>query len=156
MVKSTQPDIAAYVRALVPLGFESIQPFFWQTLGGKDIPRLANDLIEAIGEADVKISALGMFGNALEDQDLDRQTVEGWKILIDNAGLFKTDLVVGFTGRIRGAKLTDSLPRFKKVWGELASRAADKGVRIAFENCAMDGNWATGEWNMPTPPTPGK
>ena len=32
--------------------------------------------------------------------------------------------------------------------GELARRAADKGVRIAFENCAMDGNWASGDWNI--------
>ncbi|TIQ61455.1 MAG: sugar phosphate isomerase/epimerase, partial [Mesorhizobium sp.] len=42
----------------------------------------------------------------------------------------------------------DSLPRFREVWGPLARRAADKGVRIAFENCAMDGNWASGDWNI--------
>jgi sugar phosphate isomerase/epimerase len=89
MVKAGQPDPAAYVRAIIPLGFESIQPFFWQTLGGKDIRRLASELIEAIGDADGKISALAMFGNPLEDQDLDRQTFESWKILIDNAGYSK-------------------------------------------------------------------
>ena len=148
MVKAMQPDPATYVCAIVRLGFESIQPFFWQTLGGKDLPRLAGELKEAIGDADVKISALGMFGNPLEDQDLDRQTLEGWKTLIDNARLFGTDLIAGFTGRVRGAKLPESLPRFKKVWGDLARRAADTGVRIAFENCAMDGAWATGDWNI--------
>src|SRR5208337_4824783 len=132
MVKAMQPDPATYVRAIVRLGFESIQPFFWQTLGSKDLPRLAGELKEAIGDADVKISALGMFGNPLEDQDLDRQTLEGWKTLIDNARLFGTDLIAGFTGRVRGAKLPESLPRFKKVWGDLARRAADTGVRIAF------------------------
>ena len=68
--------------------------------------------------------------------------------LIDNARYFGTDLVAGFTGRIRGTKLPESLPRFKGVWGELARRAADKGVRIAFENCAMGGNWASGDWNV--------
>ena len=66
MVKAMQPDPATYVRAIVRLGFESIQPFFWQTLGGKDLPRLAGELKEAIGDADVKVSALGMFGNPLE------------------------------------------------------------------------------------------
>jgi sugar phosphate isomerase/epimerase len=30
----------------------------------------------------------------------------------------------------------------------LAQRAADKGVRIAFENCAMDGDWRRGDWNI--------
>jgi sugar phosphate isomerase/epimerase len=34
------------------------------------------------------------------------------------------------------------------VWGELSRRAADRGIRIAFENCAMDGNWAGGDWNI--------
>ena len=36
-------------RQILPLGFESIQPFFWQTLDGKDIPRLAGEIREAIG-----------------------------------------------------------------------------------------------------------
>jgi len=148
MVKANQGDPAAYVREIIPLGFESIQPFFWQTLGNKDIPRLAGELREAIGDADVKVSALGMFGNPLEDEDLDRRTREGWETLIDNAHLFGTDLITGFTGRLRGKPLPESLPRFKEVWGKLARRAADKGIRIAFENCAMDGNWATGDWNI--------
>jgi len=148
MVKALQPDPAAYVRAIVPLGFESIQPFFWQTLDGADVPRLADELKDAIGGADVTIGALGMFGNPLEKQDLDRQTLQGWETLIDNAHLFGADVVAGFTGRIRGAKLTESLPAFKKVWGELARRAADNGVRIAFENCAMDGDWTSGDWNI--------
>src|SRR5271166_4598228 len=99
MVKAMQPDPAAYVRAIMPLGIESIQPFFWQTLGGKDIPRLAGELLEAIGDADVKISALGMFGNPIEKQDLDRQTLQGWETLIDNAHLFGADMIAGFTGR---------------------------------------------------------
>ena len=49
---------------------------------------------------------------------------------------------------MRGQPIEASLPQFKKVWGELARRAADKGVRLAFENCAMDGNWASGDWNI--------
>ena len=148
MVKGNLPDPVAYIKQILPLGFESIQPFFWQTLGGTDIRRLAGDLREAIGDADVKVGALGMFGNPLEDGELDRQTLLGWQVLIDNAHLFGTDLIAGFTGRIRGRPLPESLPRFRQVWGELARRAADKGVRIAFENCAMDGNWAGGDWNI--------
>jgi sugar phosphate isomerase/epimerase len=148
MVKANAPDPAAYVRKLLPLGFESIEPFFWQTLGNVDLPRLAGDIREAIGDADVTVGALGMFGNPLEGGELDRATLEGWEKCIDNAHLFGTDIVAGFTGRVRGKPLPDSLPRFTEVWGELARRAADKGVRIAFENCAMDGNWATGDWNI--------
>jgi sugar phosphate isomerase/epimerase len=148
MVRANAPDPAAYVRQIILLGFESIQPFFWQSLEGKDIPRLAGEIREAIGNADVVVGALGMFGNPLEAGDLDQQTLKGWEVLIDNAHLFGTDVVTGFTGRIRGKPLTDSLPRFGEVWGRLAKRAEDKGVRIAFENCAMNGNWASGDWNI--------
>ena len=148
MIKANGPDPAGYVRQIIGHGFESIQPFFWQTLGGKDVPRLAGELREAIGGADVTIEALGMFGNPLEDRELDIETLRGWEILIDNAHLFGAKIVAGFTGRLRGRPLPESLPRYKQVWGELARRAADKGVKIAFENCAMDGNWASGDWNI--------
>jgi sugar phosphate isomerase/epimerase len=148
MVKANAPDPANYVRQIVGHGFESIQPYFWQTLGGKDIPRLAGELREAIGGADVAIEALGMFGNPLESRELDVETLRGWEILIDNAHLFGAKIVAGFTGRLRGRPLEESLPRFKEVWSELARRAAAKGVEIAFENCAMDGNWAGGDWNI--------
>lgn len=148
MVHANKANPADYVRQILPLGFESIQPFFWQTMGGADIPRLAGEICETIANTGAVVGALGMFGNPLEDNELDRETLKGWEILIDNAHLFGTDIVAGFTGRIRGQKLTDSLPRYREVWGRLAKRAADKGVRIAFENCAMNGNWASGDWNI--------
>jgi sugar phosphate isomerase/epimerase len=148
MVKGNAPNVVDYVKQILPLGFESIQPFFWQTLGNADVPRLAGELREALAGKDVVISSLAMFGNPLEDGPMDQQTLQGWETLIDNLHLFGTDLITGFTGRMRGKPLPDSLPRFKQVWGELAKRAQDKGVRIAFENCAMEGNWATGDWNI--------
>lgn len=148
MVRANLDDPAAYIKAILPLGFESIQPFFWQTLGGKDLPRLAGQIREAIGDADVVVSSLGVFGNPLESGDVDRGVLHAWETAIDHAHLFGTSTVSGFTGRLRGKPLPDSLPRFREVWGPLARRAADKGVRIAFENCAMDGNWADGDWNI--------
>jgi sugar phosphate isomerase/epimerase len=148
MVKANGPDPAAYIRQIVGYGFESIQPYFWQTIGGRDIARLAGELRDAIGQADVTIEALGMFGNPLEWREPDLEALHGWEVLIDNAHLFGAKIVAGFTGRIRGRRIEESLPRFKKVWSELARRAADKGVKIAFENCAMDGNWASGDWNI--------
>ncbi|RWE33937.1 MAG: sugar phosphate isomerase/epimerase [Mesorhizobium sp.] len=148
MVRANLDDPAAYIKAILPLGFESIQPFFWQTLGGKELPRLAGQIREAIGDANVTVSSIGVFGNPLEGGDVDRGVLQAWEKVIDNAHLFGASMVCGFTGRLRGKPLTDSLPRFREVWGPLARRAADKGVRIAFENCAMDGNWAAGDWNI--------
>lgn len=147
MVRCNLADPAAYVREILKHGFESIEPFFWQVMD-KDLPKLAEELREAIGSADVTIDTLGMFGNPLEDGELDRKTLAGWEALIDNAHLFGATTIAGFTGRLRGKPLEASLPRFKTVWGKLAKRAAAKGVRLAFENCAMDGNWASGDWNI--------
>ncbi len=106
----------------------AIEPFFWQVMN-KDLPTLAAQLKDAIGDADVTISTLGMFGNPLEDTEIDRETLKGWEAFIDNAHHFGATTIAGFTGRIRGKPIEESLPQYKRVWSELARRAADKGVR---------------------------
>ena len=62
MVRANLDDPAAYIKQILPLGFESIQPFFWQTLGGKDVRKLAAEIRDAIGNADVVVSSVAMFG----------------------------------------------------------------------------------------------
>ncbi len=148
MIKATEGKAAENIAAIADHGFESFEPFFWQTTNGQNLAELGKRSLDAIGNRDITISTLGMFGNPLEDREMDRQTLQGWKDCIDNARHFGATCVAGFTGRVRGKPLTDSLPRYKQVWTDLAKRAADNGVRIAFENCAMDGNWATGDWNV--------
>lgn len=148
MVSCNDADAAARIKEIADLGFESFEPFFWQTTGGQDLQELGKRCREAVGPRDITISTLGMFGNPLEGEALDLETLQGWKDCIDNAHHFGATCVAGFTGRLRGQPLPASLPRYKEVWGDLAKRAADKGVRIAFENCAMDGNWASGDWNI--------
>ena len=74
-----RPPMSAQI---LPLGFESIQPFFWQTLGGKDIPRLAGEIREAIGDADVdRRRARHVRQSAGGRADIDRETLAGWETL---------------------------------------------------------------------------
>jgi sugar phosphate isomerase/epimerase len=148
MIQATEGRAPENIRAIADLGFESFEPFFWQTTNGQDLRELGKRSLDAIGNRDITISTIGMFGNPLEDGEMDRQTLQGWKDCIDNARHFGATTVAGFTGRVRGKPLPDSLKRYRQVWSELAKRAADNGVRIAFENCAMDGNWQTGDWNI--------
>ncbi len=148
MIQATEGKAPQNIAAIADLGFESFEPFFWQTTNGQDLAELGKRSLDAIGNRDITINTIGMFGNPLEDGEMDRQTLQGWKDCIDNAHHFGATCVAGFTGRLRGRKLTDSLPAYRKVWSELAQRAADKGVKIAFENCSMEGNWATGDWNI--------
>ena len=136
------------IRQLLPYGFESFSLTFWQTLGGVNLARVAAEVKEALGDSGATISAVSVYGNPLETGATDIETLEGWKALIDNAHLFGANIVTGFTGRLRGQSIPDSMPRFKEVFTPLVQRAADNGVRIAFENCDMGGNWRTGDWNI--------
>jgi len=139
---------AKYVRQMMVHGFESFSITFWQKIGAINVKKLAAELKETIGDSGVTISCISMFGNPMESTPVDKETLDGWKVLIDNAHLFGTDLVTGFSGRLRDKPIDQSVKQFGKIYGPLTKRAADKGVRLAFENCDMGSTWHTGDWNM--------
>lgn len=143
---------ADYIREILPHGFESFQINFWQTIGDLDLRVLAREVRGALGDSGAVISSLGIYGNPLEMDPQARDTLRSWRACIDHAHLFGTDLVCGFAGRVRGKPVPESLPRFRKVFGDLAKRATDKGVRLAFENCWMGGDWNQGDWNIALSP----
>ncbi|HEX2949879.1 MAG TPA: sugar phosphate isomerase/epimerase [Armatimonadota bacterium] len=147
------PGTAKYIKQILPYGFESFSITFWQTLGGVDLAQLAEEVKEALAGSDAIISSLGVFGNPLLDDEKAAETREGWAKLIDAAPLFGCDIVSGFTGRLVDQPIDDSLPRFAQVFTPLAKQAADKGIRLAFENCDMGGNWDKGDWNIAHNPT---
>jgi sugar phosphate isomerase/epimerase len=142
-----------YIRQILPHGFECFGLTFWKTCAHIDFKKLARDVSEVLEGSGAVISSLGVFGNPLESGDADKETLKGLRRCIDNAHLFGCDIVAAFTGRIRGKRIDESLKAFKRVWEPLAKRAADKGVRIAFENCDMGGTWESGDWNIAHNPT---
>lgn len=142
-----------YIRQILPHGFESFSLTFWQHCDGVDFKKLANNVKRELGDSGAVVSSLGIYGNPLETEANDKKTLDGWKKCIDNAHLFGCDIVAGFAGRLRGKRIDESISRFKKVFTPLAKRAADRGVRIAFENCDMGGTWASGDWNIAHNPT---
>jgi sugar phosphate isomerase/epimerase len=158
--KTTAPDIRIgtlvsagmkspeYIRQILPHGFESFSLTFWQTTKGVEWKKLADGVNATLKGSGAVISSLGVFGNPLENGALDKESLQGWEDAIDNAHLFNCDIVAGFTGRLRDKPIDESMPQFKKVFTPLTKRAADKGVRIAFENCDMGGSWQTGDWNI--------
>jgi sugar phosphate isomerase/epimerase len=131
-------------------GMESVSYTYWKTMCEDDPSEFAKRSREITDAAGVTVSCLTLFGNPLIDDG--ENVVEGLGALIDCALEFGTDLVTGFAGRIIDETIENSIPQYKKVWGELAKRAADKGVRLAFENCSMGGNWKAGNWNMAQTP----
>ena len=139
---------AAYVKDLIPLGFESFQVNFWCGLKGVNLQELAGELRPMLEASNTVVSSLAVFGNPLGEQEEDIATREGFKAAIDAAADFGCDMVCGFSGRVRNVPVPESMPRFKEVWAPLLERAGERNVRIAFENCPMGGTWNSGDWNI--------
>ena len=146
------PNTVDYIKEILPYGFESFSLTFWQSLGGIDVARLAGEVRELLAGSGAVISSVSCFGNPLERREIDDQTRAGWETLIDNAHLFGCDIVTGFAGRLIDVAIDKQMDRYAEVWGPLAQRAADKGVRLAFENCDMGGTWQRGDWNIAQTP----
>ncbi len=141
------------IPQMLPYGFECFAMNFGASTKGMDLPELARKVKGLLEGKDVVISVVSVYGNPLDKTDEARETVASLERVIDNAHHFGADVVTGFAGRVVGKPIDASIPRFKEVFGPLAKRAADKGVRIAFENCDMGGDWPTGGWNIAHDPT---
>ncbi len=146
-------DAARVIPQIAPHGFESYSLTFWQTTGDTNLAETAKQVRELADQHGFQISSLGIFGNPLTGAGDNADTLASWERLIDHAHLFGTDIVAGFTGRLTGQSIDASIPKYAEVFGELGRRAADKGVRIAFENCDMGGTWESGDWNIAHNPT---
>jgi sugar phosphate isomerase/epimerase len=134
---------AGYLRQILPHGFESFSLTCWQYLKDIDLQRTAREVREVCGDKAV-ISSVGIYGNPLTDAESARDFAR----LIDAAPLFGAPLVCGFAGAVEGQPLPESIPQFKKVFGDLLRRATDLGLRIALENCEMHGTWESPKWNI--------
>lgn len=146
-------DPSAYIRQIAPYGFESYALTFWQTLRGVDLQQLGPKVRDVAAESGATISCIALYGNLLGAGELDRETLRGLESAIDSARAFGAEIVGGFTGRLHGLLIHACFDRFSEVWEPLARRAADNGVRIAFENCGMGGDWQSGDWNIAHNPT---
>lgn len=141
---------AEVVRQLLPHGFETFQVSFGRGVGDSPVERLAESLCRLLDAHPApdglprRVSAIGVYGNPLTSPE----TVRDWERLIDAAPRFGCDIVAGFAGRIPDRPVPDSYEPFARVFGPLARRAEDRGVRIAFENCEKRGTWLTGDWNI--------
>lgn len=139
---------AGYIKQILPHGFESFELTCWQYIGAVDLAKTAKEVLDCLGQKAV-VGAIGIFGNSLQDE----QTRKDWERMIDAAPLFQTDLVCGFAGALENQSVDKSMARFKEVFTPLCQRAADLGVRIAFENCDMGGSWAAPKYNIAHSPT---
>ena len=143
----SEGNVKKTMGRLVPYGFETFSITFWEKISC-DLETLAADVKEILNGTGCSISSLSIFGNPLIDNERGEWARDGWNRLIDAAELFETDLVTGFAGRLIDKPVDESIPVFGQIFSDLAQKAAKKNVRLAFENCNMDGNWQMGDWNI--------
>jgi len=141
-------NTANYIKQILGHGFESFSLTFWETIGDTDLRKLASEVKEVIAGSDAIISSISVYGNPLMHDAKAESTRNSWEKLIDAAYLFDCNIVAGFTGRVVDQPVDKSMQRFTEVFTPLAQRAADKGVKLAFENCDMGGDWNRGNWNI--------
>lgn len=143
---------AQWIRATKAYGFESYSLTLWRD-EAVDLVKTAAEVKDELASTGAVISSLAVFGNPLGDEEADIKTLASWDRCVEAAHLFGCDVVAGFAGRVRGKSVPDSMPVFKEKFTPIAKKALDKGVRLAFENCEMGGNWHSGDWNIAHTPT---
>ncbi|QGQ99478.1 sugar phosphate isomerase/epimerase [Paenibacillus psychroresistens] len=144
---------AKVIPQIIHHGFEAFELNFWQTTGNVDLAEMAKQVREVVDEHGAVISSIGVFGNPLTADGSNADTLASWERLIDHAHLFGANLVGGFTGRLPDCPIDQSMKRFAEVFAPLAKRAEDRGIRLVFENCHMEGTWNKGDWNIAHNPT---
>ena len=134
---------ANYLKQILPHGFESFELTAWEDLGDVNLEETAKEVLDTIGDQAI-ISSVGVYGNPLQDA----QTAADWATLIRSAKLFGAKVVCGFAGALEDRPVDQSIEKYVEVFGPLAKLAEDEGVRLAFENCDMGGNWERPQWNI--------
>lgn len=95
----------------------------------------ATEAREAFAEAGIEVSSVGGMYRNIFDPPQTEDLVKLFRGTVELAKFLGVGVVGCFAGRVMNEPLENSLPLYKKIWSEQAKFAADRGVRIAFENC---------------------
>ena len=140
-------------------GFEALEIACWPAAGAErrryagvchvDVDALddsaargVRDLLKSRGLA---ISSLAYYPNPLDPDPAHRAAAQGHlRKVIDAAALLGVNLVGTFIGRDQNLPPEPAFAEVLEQWPPLVLYAADRGVRIAIENCPMI--FSTDEW----------
>ena len=126
-----------WLPPMIQAGFECCAINFHMSLEGTDLADLAVKVKDILGDSGVYVSTVGYYCNPLQYEEHEK-TLE---YVIDSAALFGAKNVGTFAGAFEGESVEAAMPKFKEVFGRLAKRAEDKGLRLVIECCPMGGNW---------------
>jgi len=156
---ATLDEIADWAAAN---GFEALEVACWPASEGAvrryagvchiDVERLddgaARELVAGLERRGLSISGLAYYPNPLDPDPAERERAAGHLTkVIDAAQRLGVPTVGTFVGRDRARTIEDNWTVFDEVWPPLVAHAAQRGVKIAIENCPMifsDDEWPGG------------
>ena len=98
----------------------------------------AKEIVAALAEKEIAISALGYYPNPLHPDSAHRKAViDHLKKVIVAAGRMGVPVVNTFCGGDASKTVDANWQDAQKVWPKIVAFARDKGVKLAFENCPM-------------------
>ena len=133
-------------------GFRTLEVACWPRAGGEtrryagtshiDVVDLsqakAQEIVGDIAGRGVDISALGYYPNPLHPDPQHRAEVQQHlRAVISAAALMEVPVVNTFIGNDKTRTPSENFAQFRREWPTLVSHAAERGVRIAIENCPM-------------------
>ena len=133
-------------------GFEALEVACWPAAGAErrryagvchvDVDSLDDaairDLHELLKSRDLTISSLAYYPNPLDPDPAQRTLAQDHlRKVIDAAARLGVNLVGTFIGRDQNQPMEMALADALEQWPPLVRFAADRGVRIAIENCPM-------------------
>ncbi len=139
-------------ETILSQGFPSFLPveswaiMFWHSASLKDLDKIFN--LWQKESAKRPISSLSLYGNPLAHNKKGIATQQGWENLISMAPKFNTDTISGFTGRVPYTSWEDSLDAYALFFRRIGLLAKEQNLKIAFENCRMQGTYKTGNFNL--------
>lgn len=127
----------SWAPAMAQAGFETLSINYHMELGGVNIEEQGPRLREMLEGTGCEITTLGYYCNPIQ-YPAHQRTLER---VIDAAHGYGAKVVSTFAGAYEGESVEASIRKFGQVFGELARRCEDQGLKLAIENCPMGGTW---------------
>ncbi len=133
-------------------GFEALEIACWPTAGAEKrryagtahvavdgmTPAHARDIMGALDDKGLSVSALGYYPNPLHTDAAHRDSViDHLKKVITAAGMMRVGVVNTFLGGDRSLTVDQNWTRAIQIFPAIIAHARDCGVVLAFENCPM-------------------
>ena len=133
-------------------GYQMLEIACWPASAGKarryaGVTHIDVDTLDAAGAKEIRsmldglglgISSLAYYPNPLHPDPAHRETVVAHlRKVIDAAQLLEVPIVGSFVGADQTKSAHDNMELFPGVWVPIVRYAAERGVKIAIENCPM-------------------